>query len=96
MTTQTKRYIELSDILAFRCECKKCGVALTLPVAKDVGESILKCPRCGKAWTRFDDSTHEILVNEFAEKTQQLASALSFMGFNLTLEIRDEPEKARI
>jgi hypothetical protein len=92
MTTQTLHYIEVSDILALRCECRKCHAVLTLPLSKDVGDALLKCPRCSKPWTRLENSTHEVQVSEFAAKVETLASQLPNFGFLLSLEIKGDAE----
>ncbi len=92
MTTQTKNYIEVSDIIAFRCECKKCGVALTFPADKDMASSTKDCPHCGSGWTRLGQSTNEVFVVELANKINQLCMLLPHMGFNLTLEVKEEPK----
>jgi hypothetical protein len=90
MTSQTKNYIEVSDIIGIRCECKECHAALALPLATDVGKSLLVCPRCGKGWARQANSTSEILIEEFARKVQQMATALPYLGFTFLLEIKEE------
>ena len=90
MTSQTKHYIEVSDIIGIRCECKECHAALALPLATDVGKSLLICPRCGKGWARQAHSTSEVLIEEFARKVEQLANALPFLGFTFLLEIKEE------
>jgi uncharacterized CHY-type Zn-finger protein len=93
MTTQTRHYIEVSDIVAIRCECNKCHAVLTLPLSKDVGEALLVCPRCGKGWARQENTTAQLLINEFAQKAEQLASTIPFMGLSLSLEVKlDAPE----
>jgi hypothetical protein len=91
MTSQTKHYIEVADILGLRCECKECHTALALPLATDVGKSLLTCPRCGKGWARQANSTSEILIEEFARKVEQLANTLPHLGFILLLEIASDP-----
>jgi ribosomal protein S27AE len=88
MTAQIKHYIEVSDILAIRCECNRCHAVLTLPLAKDVGASLLACPRCGEGWARQKNSTSELLISEFAQKAEQLATAVPYMGLTLMLEIK--------
>ena len=90
MTSQTRHYIEVSDILALRCECKHCQAVLTLPLGKDVGKSLLLCPRCGKGWTRLENSTNEVLVSDFVNRVETLAAQMPHMGFALSLEIRGE------
>jgi hypothetical protein len=90
MTAQTRHYIEVSDILALRCECRKCHAVLTLPLARDVGDSLLKCPRCRTPWTQLENSTYEVLVSEFASKVETLAAQLPNFGLLLSLEIKAE------
>jgi hypothetical protein len=90
MTAQTRHYIEVSDIIALRCECKNCHAVLALPLAKDVGKHLLRCPVCNRRWTQLEHNTYEILVSEFAAKAEQLSNALPAMGLSLTLEIKPE------
>jgi hypothetical protein len=90
MTAQTRHYIEVSDILALRCECRKCHAVLTLPLAKDVGKHLSRCPCCKEGWTQLDHSTYEILVSEFAAKVETLAARLPDFGLLLSLEIKPE------
>jgi hypothetical protein len=93
MTSQTRHYIEVSDILAIRCECRECHAVLTLPLSRDAGKSLLVCPRCNKGWARQENSTSEVLIDEFAQKVEQLAGTLPHLGFALALEIKhkDQP-----
>jgi hypothetical protein len=91
MTSQTKHYIEVSDILSVRCDCKHCGASLSLPLSRDVGKSLLVCPQCNKGWARLDNSTEETLISEFALKVEKLVSSLPRLGFNLLLEIASDP-----
>lgn len=90
MTSQTKHYIEVSDILAIRCECRECHAVLTLPLSRNPGKSLLVCPRCKKAWARQENTTSEILIDEFSQKVDQLAATLPHLGFTLMLEIKHE------
>jgi hypothetical protein len=61
MLTQTKRYIALGDISAFRFRCKnkKCGTELSLPLQENY--SLTKpadwCPNCGAGWLKISDVT---------------------------------------
>jgi hypothetical protein len=51
MTTQTKRFIELQDVLGLRFECKECHASLSLPLTKDLNASRLRtCPHCNNPW----------------------------------------------
>ncbi len=54
MTSQTNHYIELSDILGLRFECKTCGTSVSFPLSQNF--DLLKlndCPSCGKPWVSF-------------------------------------------
>jgi hypothetical protein len=58
MTIQTKRFIDITDILAIRFTCKLCGAAMSLPVtdSKLMGEQrppstfLNECPSCHERW----------------------------------------------
>jgi transcription initiation factor IIE alpha subunit len=90
MTSQTKRYIEVPEIIALRFDCKHCGASLSLPLARDVGKSLLKCPRCGEGWARLENSTSEVLIEELVEKIEKLSSILPYLGFRFYLEIASD------
>ena len=55
MTSQTKHYIEIKDLLALRCDCKTCGASLSLPLKEDAARSIEACPACGKVWAHGEN-----------------------------------------
>jgi hypothetical protein len=58
MTTKTNRYIEVSDILGLRFECKKCGTAVSFPVPNMYDYRRLQsCPNCKEPWTRSTDGS---------------------------------------
>jgi transposase-like protein len=92
MTSQTKQYIEMEDILSVRCDCKECGASLSVPVASNLADSLFKCPKCGKSWVRFEGGTHEITINEFAKRVGELKLLLPTTGFKLYIEITPESE----
>jgi uncharacterized paraquat-inducible protein A len=50
MTLQTKRFIELADILSLRFECKECGASVALPPDGDAARATASCPACYKPW----------------------------------------------
>jgi ribosomal protein S27E len=63
MTSQTKIFIELADIVGLRIECRKCGCSLLIGVESE-NENIhnllspqnyllAKCPTCDSEWTHF-------------------------------------------
>lgn len=57
MTSQTRCFIELSDLVGMQLECRKCGISLlasgdslaSLSSQHDVTMS--KCPTCNHPWT---------------------------------------------
>ncbi len=59
MTSQTKRFIELSDIIGLRVQCRnpKCeaslliGDAQIMALAQDNDSTLYKCPACRSGWT---------------------------------------------
>ena len=59
MTSQTKKFIELADIIGVRIECRntKCGASLLLTdnqimtIAGESSSTLFKCPACGSSWT---------------------------------------------
>jgi hypothetical protein len=95
MTTQTKKYIELSDIVGLRFACKneKCGAVLTLPLAENINltHPLQKCPHCGVGWAVINGSGYEGYVQRFIEGIKRMEQPF---GFALTLELKDEPKSA--
>ena len=89
MTAQFKYFIELSDIVGLRCECKdpECRATLLLPFGSDVRDALVSCPRCNKGWTRFNGSTDEFEVKKYLEELERLKEMAKHLGFTLTLEI---------
>ncbi len=54
MTSKTKYYVELSDILAVRCECKRCRATVSIPIVRDARTNgLYSCPNCNEEWTVF-------------------------------------------
>jgi len=79
MASQEKRYIELSDILALRCDCmfkvrdkmrneetsEKCDASLSLPLTEGIAEFIKACPKCRQSWLG-QLGVNEGYINAFA------------------------------
>ena len=102
MTSETKKYIELTDVLAFRFRCtgEKCGAELTLPLRSNFSKdhSVDKCPNCGADWLLISNgsgggSSNSPLLERIAESIKQL---LEWPGrFKLTVEIKPDPKDAK-
>jgi len=102
MTIQTKRYIELSDIISIRFTCNHCAATLSLLASdpkltqgKDSPQNyfLKTCPSCGKYWADNQGANYEVTVREFTTALERLRAVLhnhvvNFRpGFSLTLEI---------
>lgn len=96
MTSQTKQYIELSDVLALRFDCKnpKCGASLSAS-ARDFRQNALNvCPMCKESWARVNETSCELAIGEFIEAFRRLERMLSSdggfpTGFTLKIEIKE-------
>lgn len=97
MTRQTKRFIELSDVLGLHFQCMRCGTALLIPLSKEIYVNNLSaCPNCEKQWIkRLEGGNLEPLISECIERFKALNKALTgglYDGFSLTLEVKSEEE----
>ncbi len=101
MTTQTKTFIELSDIIGLRLECKNCGCSLLLEIEKDSGtinnlmadNNVLlnQCPTCAHAWAQTIRGTAgDSEIKEFFRAMRILKKLESRYGCALSLEIKPE------
>lgn len=106
MTIQTKHFIEFSDILAVRLECRneKCRATICLVLAKDAEFEFAKirvCPNCAKPWFVIPGgSTIEPGVKACIESIKNTIVAIEawkeqmkgcgYPGFSLALEIKSE------
>ena len=103
MTTQTKRFIELQDILSLRFECKHCGSELLVSSLRDLSSreefgKLNDCPVCRKPWASVSGSTCELTIAEFLTALNKLRGTLGKhsgafpSGFSLMIEVKDECE----
>ena len=95
MTTQTKKFIEIADIIGLRFECKneECRANLWLPLIEDINRThpLQKCPNCGKAWTQLGDSTYELEFKKLVTTLRTIVNAP--IGCRFTLEIKPESQE---
>jgi len=100
MTTQTKRFIELSDLLGLRFECKECHASLFLPLSKVLIASRLRsCPHCNHPWLAVMNGQSGTSVygdvSEVVDAVRKLASrfdgTLGFpVGCSMLVEVADK------
>lgn len=104
MTIQTKTFIELSDIIGLRLECKSCGCSLLIETEQDSGtinnlmaanNSVLtKCPTCSHEWAQTSrERLADSEAKEFFRALQTLKKLESHYGCVLSLEIKKEDTK---
>jgi hypothetical protein len=83
MTSQTKHYIEIKDLLALRCDCE-CGASLSLALKEESARSIEACPSCGKVWAHGMSQKE---IGLFLRQIEHMRILAGTMGFNLLLEV---------
>lgn len=91
MTTQTRKFIELADILGMRFDCRKCHASVSLTLEKSRPSPPRQCPNCRCDWTEMPDGTDH--KEEFQVLSDALAAVSSLhLGCAFTLEIKPEPQ----
>ncbi len=102
MTSQSKRFIELTDILALNFVCKDCGAAISVSpkeyLRRKRNGTISDCPICGHSWAQVNNASCELTVEQFVQALEKLAFTLGTQdgafpaGFSLILEISADPK----
>ena len=98
MTSKTKHYIELSDMIALQLECGRCGATLSLPLKENMDVRALRnCPNCNEGWASLGGSSIEAAITAYADALRKLDAALTGRaelqkdgGVRITLEINAE------
>jgi hypothetical protein len=97
MTSQTKHYIEIGDVLSWSFTCKNCKVALSFPAFEPFKvRKLAQCPTCNEPWLDFPSgSTISLAVENFQKALADLKMVIDDRaklkeGFNLVFEIRCE------
>jgi hypothetical protein len=105
MTSETRKFIGVSDIIALRLECRSCGCSLLIDVSRDGGPvenlmlkenfTLAKCPTCSHPWTANQIGGvvgWDSEIKEFLRKMRALKQVEEKFGCAITLEIRNEEE----
>jgi len=98
MTVQTRRFIDLADIIGLRFECKRCRASLELTLERLEQGTLHKCPSCHRDWALLNDVSREGSFIQFVRCFNELAKLLgepSPLGFSLTLEIKEPATPAQ-
>ncbi len=92
MTSQTKQFIEVSDLLGVRLECKYCGGSLLISLRKTVTLP-LTCVNCNSDWFDDPDSLARGAIGNFVGVVKKLGSLLEKQGVKFSIEVTP-PEKS--
>jgi hypothetical protein len=98
MTSETKKYIELSDFLALRFTCKGCQSALDVPLSRPLTgredeQKLNTCPVCLKPWALQNGGSYHQTIAGFGIALRAISEMQRNVGFNLTLQVTDEKPK---
>jgi hypothetical protein len=91
MTSQTQKFIEVKDILAFRFQCK-CGSMVVTPI-KDYKEMPIACSNCGYQFAPFENYTIQQTFKNVITTIQRAQQIAEDRGFSFSLEITNEPKQ---
>jgi len=95
MTSRTRHYIDLEDLLGLRFECKNCSTSIDVGVSHLAGLP-LKCPNCDQSWMvqpRGDlpGTPAYSLITDFVSTYKAMTKAIegefAASKFSLSLEI---------
>jgi len=103
MTSQTRKFIELPDIIGLRLDCKTegCGTSLSVAVDRETGaftnilaannRILAQCPNCGSQWMTLGPSAvFDSEVKQFIRMMNELKKSIPRFGCGVMLEIREE------
>ena len=102
MTTQAKYFINPSDLVAVRFECRNCHTSVSVAIQERIGiEAMTICPSCRQPWLSLPSTSIMPTVANFVKAANGLATALrewrqsldaaSVAGFDLQVEIKGPP-----
>jgi hypothetical protein len=79
MTTETRVFIELSDIVGIEFECPKCATKILYSLSKSYDRLAEKCPNCFEPWfeepnRRISDPTTSELIRRTVESLRNISS----------------------
>jgi len=90
MTSQTKHFIELSDLLAFRFECPQCHCSTIIPL-KGFNSVPRMCRNgCGREWEQLHAHGVTEAFNEWIAAMRFVQDRTSQLGLLFSLEIKEE------
>lgn len=106
MTSETKRYIDLSEIIGIRLQCKTCKCSLLVETRTADGtindltatsnKRLENCPTCGQPWVKSDlnQAPDELGLKRFLRSMRDLRILEKTFGCQLFFEIKEEGIKS--
>ena len=85
MTFEHRFLLELTDILAVRLECKKCGATLGFPPSQGTVLPPAECKSCSHVWMQTGSAADKGLRALF-DNLRQLRADAEGLGFRIKLE----------
>lgn len=102
MTTQVKSYIELSDIVAMRFECRQCQTTFSFLLTEKCDlRKFADCPNCAATWVGRAMPPETSIEHEIMDVIRSVNNLRSILGKDgkfstklaLTLEVATPPAK---
>ena len=94
MTSQTRKFIEIADIVGLRFECKneQCGASLSLPFHQGINrtDTLERCPHCGKQWGMLTNADYTVNFKRLLDLLRTISDAP--IGCRFSFEIKPEPQ----
>jgi hypothetical protein len=99
MTSQTRHFIELADIVSVRLRCRNegCGASLLIDPHEETGNLVSPlatnnnvltiCPGCGFPWMEQGQMTVDSEIKMFLHEMNELRKLEDKFGCSLTFEI---------
>ena len=86
MTSETKSFIELADIIAFHFECRNCHATATRTIA-DLQRWPTECSNCGTDWCGLDNQSTKKILEDFALQLKAASRTSRDKQFLFRLEV---------
>jgi hypothetical protein len=91
MTSQTKKFIEIPDIIAFRFECSECHAYATIP-SEDFRKVPRSCVNCGAEWEVHHAQYVHDAFEKLAETMRAALRVADSRKIIFSFEIKEEPK----
>jgi transposase-like protein len=104
MTTQTRKFIEIEDIIGIQIECKKCHASLLVSgdtmrsLTDQHNDALCRCPSCQNDWTALLGSTlsgYDDEVKKFMRTLEKMRNINERLGCEVRFELKDDAPLAR-